>query len=53
MNGVLISAVTFLICYGGLYFGRRIGMKFAGKATMIGGLILVVIGIEIFVTGII
>lgn len=48
----IISAVTFLICLSGLVFGKKLGMRFAGKAGIIGGIILILIGIEIFVSGI-
>ena len=49
---LLISAVTFGICIGGLFLGKRFGMRFSGKATMLGGVILILIGLEIFLTGI-
>ena len=49
---VIIAAVTFLICIGGLFIGRNSGTKFAGKASILGGVILIAIGIEIFVTGV-
>ena len=47
---VMIGAVTFLICFAGLLIGRRAGMKLAGKATILGGVLLIGIGIEIFVS---
>ena len=47
---LLIAAVTFVICYAGLAIGRKAGTKLAGKAGILGGLILIFIGIEIFVT---
>lgn len=50
---VIIAAVTFAICVSGLIIGRKFGTKFAGKASIFGGIILIAIGIEIFVTGII
>lgn len=49
---VVIAVVTFIICMIGLLAGKRIGMKLAGRATIIGGLILIGIGIEIFVKGV-
>ena len=49
---VIIAAVTFVICVGGLIIGRKFGTKFAGKASILGGVILIAIGIEIFVTGV-
>lgn len=47
---VLIAAVTFVICYAGLCIGKKAGTKLAGKAGILGGVILIFIGIEIFVT---
>lgn len=49
---LIISAVTFVICMGGLILGKKFGTRFAGKATILGGVILIFIGLEIFVTGI-
>ena len=48
---VIIAIVTFFICVAGLIIGKTFGMKFAGKASVFGGLILIFIGFEIFVTG--
>ena len=48
----IIAVVTFAISFVGLEIGKKFGMKFANKATILGGLILIGIGIEIFVTGI-
>lgn len=48
----IIAVVTFFICVAGLEIGKKFGMKFANKATIFGGAILIFIGIEIFVTGI-
>jgi len=47
---LLIAAVTYGICYAGLVIGRKAGTKLAGKAGILGGIILIAIGIEIFVT---
>lgn len=49
---LLIAAVTFIICMAGLFIGRKFGTKLAGKASVLGGAILVFIGIEIWVTGV-
>ena len=48
----IIGLVTFGICIGGLLIGRRFGVKLSDKAAILGGAILIVIGIEIFITGI-
>lgn len=53
IEAVIISAVTFAICMGGLILGKKFGTKLAGKASILGGVILIAIGIEIFVSGII
>lgn len=50
---LLIAVVTFFICIGGLILGRTFGTKLAGKASILGGIILIVIGLEIFISGII
>ncbi len=49
---LIIAAVTYVICVGGLVIGKKYGTRLAGKASILGGLILIAIGIEIFVTGI-
>ena len=49
---LVIAAVTFAICFTGVYIGKKFGTKIAGKASIFGGIILVAIGIEIFLTGI-
>ena len=48
----IIAAVTFVICYAGVVIGKKFGTTFAHKSSIIGGLILVFIGFEIFITGI-
>ena len=52
VESVIIGIVTFGICMAGIYLGEKIGTKLSGKATIFGGIILILIGIEIFVTGI-
>ena len=47
----IIAAVTFVLCAAGIEIGKRFGTKFSEKATVFGGVILIVIGIEIFITG--
>lgn len=50
---LLIGVVTFFICFAGIEIGKRAGTALAGKAGIFGGAILIFIGIEIFITGII
>ena len=49
---MLIATVTFVICMAGLTLGKKFGTKLAGKAAILGGVILIGIGIEIFISGI-
>ncbi len=49
---LIIAAVTIVICLVGLLAGRNFGEKLGDKANILGGVILIAIGIEIFVTGI-
>lgn len=49
---LIIAVVTFFICMGGLILGKKFGTKLSGKATILGGVILILIGLEIFLTGI-
>lgn len=49
---IIIAFVTFIISTAGLIIGKKFGTKLSGKATMLGGIILIVIGLEIWVTGI-
>ena len=48
--GLIIAIVTFVLCLLGLQIGRKLGTWLSGKASVLGGLILIGIGIEIFVT---
>ncbi len=49
---LLIAAVTFVICMAGLVIGRRFGTKLSNCAQLLGGAILILIGVEIFCTGV-
>ena len=46
---LVIAAVTFVLCMGGVRLGRHFGTKLAGRASVLGGCILIAIGIEILV----
>ena len=49
--GLLIAVVTFVICLCGVSLGKKMGMQLAGRASILGGSILIVIGLVIFVRG--
>ena len=45
---LIIGIVTFFICTCGLWLGKKAGEKLKSKATVFGGIVLILIGIEIF-----
>lgn len=47
---ILIGLVTTGICMGGLLIGKKAGEKLTSHASMLGGLILIGIGLEIFIS---
>lgn len=47
---LIIAIVTFIICVGGVILGKKFGTKLSNKATILGGVILILIGIEIFIS---
>ncbi len=49
---LIVAATTFCISYSGLIIGKKFGTRFADRATVFGGVILIFIGLEIFITGI-
>ena len=50
LSCVLIGLVTFFICFAGISIGKKAGCRLAGKAGILGGVILIFIGLEIFIT---
>lgn len=51
VSALIIAAVTFVICMAGLTIGENFGTKLSDKAQILGGIILIIIGIEIFISG--
>lgn len=49
---LMISVVTFGLCFCGVEIGKRFGTKLAGKASVLGGVILIAIGLEIWISGV-
>ena len=49
---IIIAVVTFFICMAGLRIGKKFGTQLSGKANILGGVILIGIGLEIFITGV-
>ena len=50
---IIIGVVTYIICLAGLGLGKTFGTRLAGKAGILGGAILIFIGLEIWVKGVI
>lgn len=48
----LIAIITFILCVIGVFIGKKFGTLISCYATLIGGIILILIGLEIFITGI-
>ncbi len=50
---VIIAVVTFVICLAGILIGKKFGTLLASKASILGGSILIIIGLYIFIKGMI
>lgn len=48
----IIGIVTFAISLAGVFIGKKFGDKLGSKAEIVGGVILIAIGLEIFITGV-
>ena len=51
-SALIIAGVTFIICLAGLMIGKKFGTRLSDRAQILGGVILIVIGVEIFIKGI-
>ena len=49
---IIIGIVTLVICLIGLKLGKTVGNKLSNKASILGGIILIAIGIEVFLSNI-
>lgn len=49
---LIIAVVTFAFCFGAVFLGKKFGNKLGGKAQILGGIILIAIGLEIFISGV-
>ena len=52
VSALIIAVVTFIICMVGIKIGKKFGTRLANKASVLGGIILIIIGLEIFITGV-
>lgn len=49
---LIVATVTFFLCEAGLSLGKKFGTELSGKASILGGVILIGIGLEIFISGV-
>lgn len=49
---LIICLVTIIICICAVFIGKKFGTKLGNKACILGGIVLIAIGIEIFISGI-
>lgn len=49
---LVIALTTFCVCLLGLALGKRCAVRLQGKASILGGAILIIIGLEIFLRGV-
>ena len=47
---LIIGVITFVLCFIGVIIGKKVGTRFEKIAGIIGGVILILIGLEIFIT---
>lgn len=49
LGSIIIGIITFTLCFIGATFGKKMGSAFGKKATIIGGVILIGIGVKILI----
>lgn len=47
---LIIAAVTYVICRLGLFLGRQFGMRYSRYSSILGGVILIAMGLEILIS---
>ena len=50
LTALIVAVLTFVICLVGIKIGNVVGCRFAGKASILGGVILLIIGLEILIS---
>lgn len=49
---LIVILITTFVCLFGVLMGEKFGSKLGDKAVIVGGIILILIGLEIFITGV-
>lgn len=52
LSALIIALITLVTCFLGVEIGKKFGTRLSDKAEIFGGIILILIGIEIFISGI-
>jgi putative Mn2+ efflux pump MntP len=52
ISDLIIALVTFVICFAGVILGKKTGTLLSGKANILGGAILIIIGTQILLDSI-
>lgn len=52
VSSLIIAVVTLVTCFCGVEIGKKFGVKLSNKAQLFGGIILILIGLEIFLDGV-
>lgn len=52
IESLIIGVMTSFICIGGIVIGKKFGNKYSKSASIVGGGILIFIGLEIFIQGV-
>lgn len=52
ISALIIAFITLGVCFIGIAIGKKFGTRLAGKASILGGVILIAIGIEIWAKGV-
>ena len=50
LSVLIIAVETFIICLAGVIIGKKFGTFISGKTSILGGIILIFIGLEIFIS---
>lgn len=53
LSTIFISIITFFMCLLGFFIGKKFGNVLGNKSEILGGVILIIIGLEIFVASVI
>ena len=52
VTAFIIGVTTFVLCVIAVYIGKKFGNSLGAKAKILGGVVLIIIGIEIFIKGV-